>query len=152
MRMGLGTIVLAALLALAGCGDGGEARGAAPAAAGEGEQEPREGLGLAADVPVPGTPPPGVSPAALEEGQRLYATSCVVCHGPEGEGTQLGPSLVDEESIHLSTGSFPEMVEVVRAGVAEPEEFPVPMHAYGELLTEQEVQAVTAYAYSLRRL
>lgn len=97
-----------------------------------------------------GTLPPGVDREVAVQGRKLYAESCVVCHGQNGEGTQLGSSLVDAEWVHAQGGTLESIEQVVRAGVADPENYPVPMHPYGELLNPEQIRAVSAYTYSLR--
>jgi len=57
---------------------------------------------------------PGVGRAQTDEealGRRLYESGCITCHGVDGAGTDLGPSLegVGTASVHfyLSTGRMP---------------------------------------------
>jgi mono/diheme cytochrome c family protein len=102
--------------------------------------------------PPPGELPVGVTVEEAREGQRLYRVACVMCHGEGGEGTQLGPSLVDGEWRLAEGGAHDQIVQVVRAGVEAPEAFPVPMpDAETAGLSEEQVRAVAAYAYSLGR-
>jgi mono/diheme cytochrome c family protein len=102
--------------------------------------------------PPPGELPEGVTAEEAREGQRLYRVACVMCHGESGEGTQLGPSLVDGEWRLAEGGGHDQIVQVVRAGVERTEEYPVPMpDAETAGLTEEQVRAVAAYAYSLGR-
>lgn len=94
--------------------------------------------------------PAGVTLRTAAEGGRLYDGSCIACHGPAGEGTQLGPSLADSVRIHTD-GSFEETFEVIRAGVAEPREFPVPMPPLGGgRYDEEQVRALAAYVLTLK--
>jgi mono/diheme cytochrome c family protein len=87
----------------------------------------------------------------VEEGERLYATACIACHGPGGNGTQLGPSHRDEEWIHVD-GSLESMMELIRAGVPSPKEHPVPMPPLGGGdFDDEQVRALAAYVYSLSR-
>jgi mono/diheme cytochrome c family protein len=140
-----GVLGVAGVLAvLAGCRADGEAP-EGPAAAAHREAVEESG-------PPPGALPEGITAEQAEEGRRTYRLLCVTCHGGDGEGTQLGPSLVDGEWRLAEGGAFPAVVEVVRAGVDPPEEYPVPMPGAEELqLSEEEVRAVAAYAYSLGR-
>jgi mono/diheme cytochrome c family protein len=102
--------------------------------------------------PPPGELPEGVTAEEAREGRRLYRVACVMCHGENGEGTQLGPSLVDGEWRLAGEGGHDQIVQVVRAGVETPEEYPVPMpDAETAGLSEEQVRAVAAYAYSLGR-
>lgn len=137
--------VLALAGALAGCDRGGEAK---PAAQGAPEADATDG-----SAPPPGTRPlpAGVTPAMAAQARKLYGETCMVCHGPDAAGTQLGPSLRDEEWLEGS-GQLPELVRVIREGVPQPQQYPVPMPPYGGGgYTDEEVGALAAYVYSLGR-
>jgi mono/diheme cytochrome c family protein len=76
---------------------------------------------------------------------------CYTCHGPNGEGGPLAPALNDQEWIHI-TGDFDGIVEIIRAGVAQPAEYPAPMPPMGGAsLTETQLRAVSAYVFALSR-
>ena len=51
------------------------------------------------------------SPSPSPDGRDLFLTSCASCHGAEGAGTDLGPSLEDAGAaaadFQLSTGRMP---------------------------------------------
>ncbi|HEX2094193.1 MAG TPA: cytochrome c [Longimicrobiaceae bacterium] len=95
--------------------------------------------------------PQGVTTAMVDEGRRLFSTNCVVCHGPDAGGTQLGPSLRDAEWLDIS-GEYGEIERVIHTGVPEPGEYPVPMPPNGGgRFTAAEVRAMAAYVYSLSR-
>lgn len=68
-----------------------------------------------AGVPTGGSAAVAAQPADADRGRQLYQQSCANCHGPEGEGTQRGPSLigVGEASVdfQLGTGRMPLAVE-----------------------------------------
>lgn len=138
------SVELVAVLALAagsavvgGCGNGAE------------EEAAEEVVVRTAPPPGARALPGGVSAAMAEEGQALFEETCVVCHGPDAGGTQLGPSLVDDEWINIS-GEFEEIVRLIHTGVEEPEEHPVPMPPLGGGdYTEEEIRALAAYVYSL---
>ncbi len=101
--------------------------------------------------PPPGQLPQGVSADQGNEGRTLYRGSCVMCHGEGGEGTQLGPSLVDNEWTRGS-GAFEEIIQVVTEGAPATEAFRVPMPPKGNgRFTDAQIRAVSAYAYSLAR-
>lgn len=139
-----GLVVLAVWTApLVGCGDDGNGRVVVRGA---------EDTLVAASPPPGARPlPGGVTGAMAAEGRRLFSETCVVCHGPDARGTQLGPSLVDDEWIHVS-GEYGEILRLIREGVPEPEEHPVPMPPLGGgAYTEAEVRALAAYVYSLDR-
>lgn len=94
--------------------------------------------------------PANTSVEDAEKGRDLFLV-CATCHGADASGTQLGPSLRDAEWIHGS-GSFEEIQQLVRAGVPEPEEYPVPMpRGGGGSFDEAGVRAVSAYVYALSR-
>ena len=99
--------------------------------------------------PPPGRLPQGVTAEQGGEGRRLYRANCVMCHGEGARGTQLGPSLVDDRWSRGS-GSFEEVIAVVREGAPATEEFGVPMPPRGNgAYTDAQVRAVSAYAWSL---
>ena len=87
------------------------------------------------------------------EGAKLYMAACVMCHGEDGRGTQLGPSLVDAEWVHGDSLSMAGIAQVVRDGVPQPgEQHPVPMPPRGNgRFTDAEIQAVAEYTHSLAR-
>ena len=77
-----------------------------PEAAAQGSESPRDTPGgQGGREPAP--------PAAddLESGRELYLTSCVSCHGPEGQGTADGPPLTAsgeaKTDFYLRTGRMP---------------------------------------------
>jgi mono/diheme cytochrome c family protein len=142
-RWTVAAAALAALLVAGGCRDDGGDGG--PAA--QAHEEAVEDAG-----PAPGQLPENVSADEGREGRRLYREGCVMCHGEEGGGTQLGPSLVDGEWRLAEDGSFEAIMQVVQAGVESPEDFPVPMpSAEAARLSQEQVRAVAAYAFSLGR-
>lgn len=94
--------------------------------------------------------PANTSADLAQQGRELFGV-CATCHGPDGRGTQLGPSLRDQEWISIS-GSYEDIQAVVRNGVPEPKEFPIPMPRGGAAaFDESQVQAVAAYVYALSR-
>jgi mono/diheme cytochrome c family protein len=133
--------VVVAVSVLAGCdrtdAASGSESGGAPAAA---EIDP----GLAANLP------PGVTPELAETGRALFLP-CAVCHGLDGRGNQLGPSLRDTEWTHI-TGSLEEIERLIREGVPEPRDYPVPMAPMGGGdFDPQELHAVAAYVFAISR-
>ena len=123
-----------------GAGGGGSRGGEAKDAAAPGDSGP-----------PPGQLPQGVTAEQGSEGRALYRGACVMCHGDGGQGTQLGPSLVDD-TWTSGTGSFEEITRVVTEGAPATEEFGVPMPPRGNgALSDAQIRAVSAYAYSLSR-
>ena len=97
--------------------------------------------------------PEGVTPEMVEAGEGYYMVEgdCASCHGDVGEGTSMGPSLIDEDWLHAD-GSYPSMVQIITDGVPEPLEHMLPMLARGggdEELTDEQIAAVAAYAWLL---
>lgn len=60
---------------------------------------------------APATPPQVPPAQATPDGAALYGQNCASCHGPRGQGTQLGPALVGSGpasvDFQLSTGRMP---------------------------------------------
>ncbi|MFU8850752.1 c-type cytochrome [Micromonospora sp. SL1-18] len=87
--------------------------------------------GPAALAPAPtptataGPTPTATAPAGPGgRGSQLYLQSCASCHGPQGQGTQLGPSLIDvgaaSVDFQVSTGRMPLTHEVQEAWRGQP--------------------------------
>jgi mono/diheme cytochrome c family protein len=133
------------LAVFSGCDRGGGGGGASKSGDAKGTAAPGD------PGPPPGQLPQGVSAEQGNEGRTLYRTACVMCHGDGGNGTQLGPSLVDATWTQ-GTGSFEEITRVVTEGAPATEEFGVPMPPRGNgALTDAQIRAVSAYTYSLAR-
>lgn len=93
--------------------------------------------------------PEGVTPEMVEEGQQLYRGVCMGCHGAQGAGSGIGPALNDAEWIHVS-GAYPEIVQIITTGVANPQEFPGAMPPRGGgTYSDDEVRSLAAYIYAL---
>jgi mono/diheme cytochrome c family protein len=138
-----------AVLALYGCGGGGETEEqAAPPAAAPETAAPQ------AAAPT-GQLPEGVTTAMAEEGRTLFhgAGICFTCHGQNGVGVQnLGPSLADAEWLH-SDGSYAAIVNQINAGVTAAQSKSgtvMPPKGGAATLTDEQVRAIAAYVYSLR--
>jgi mono/diheme cytochrome c family protein len=94
-----------------------------------------------------------VAGAPVVDGKAVYLGkgNCASCHGPEGAGTRVAPDLTDGEWLH-GDGSLQAIESVVRTGVPDPIESPVPMPALGgAALSAEEVSAVSRYVHSLSR-
>jgi len=115
---------------------------------------PPEGIhpnaGATASLPVPR----GSSRAMVALGDRIYhgqqgAAPCAGCHGENGQGTPLGPSLTSRRWL-WSDGSYGGIEKSIRDGVANPKKFRAPMPPMGGAqLTQRQVAAVAAYAWAL---
>ena len=87
---------------------------------------------------------------AVEQGRELFLP-CAVCHGLDGLGNLLGPSLRDGEWIH-GRGSLEEIEALIRTGVAAPRNYPVPMVPMGGgAFDDAELRAVASYVYAISR-
>ena len=128
---------------LGGCGSDSAAAGDTARTASKQEVE-------AFDPTLARNLPPNVTPEAAQEGREQFLV-CATCHGPDARGTQLGPALRDQEWIHID-GSFEQIQQVIRTGVPDPEEFPVPMPpGGGGAFTDEQLREVAAYVYALSR-
>ena len=110
------------------------------------------GLALAAPRAVSAQAlPAGVTAAMVETGKGLYhgAALCANCHGQNGEGSGIAPSLADATWLH-SKGEFAEIEKQINDGVPAPKESMIPMLPKGGSgITADQVKAVAAYVYSL---
>jgi mono/diheme cytochrome c family protein len=94
--------------------------------------------------------PPGTTIEMAREGRELFRV-CSTCHGVDADGTQLGPSLRDQEWLH-GEGSFEEIQRVIHEGVDPPREYPIPMPAGGGgNFTEDQVRSIATYVHALSR-
>lgn len=94
--------------------------------------------------------PAAVTPAAIERGEALYATICVACHGPAGAGSGAGPSLRDDEWLHVDGDDLGEIARIIREGVMQPLDSPTVMPPRGGgNFSDADIDAIAAYVYSL---
>ncbi|HEX8697099.1 MAG TPA: cytochrome c [Longimicrobium sp.] len=111
--------------------------------------------GARAATPASGQETSSASRSSADDGSdgaKLYRQACIMCHGEGGRGTQLGPSLADAEWRRAQGGAPDQIAAVVRGGVPDPGEFPVPMPARGDgTFDNEEVAAVSSYVQSLSR-
>lgn len=97
-----------------------------------------------------------VDPAQLALGEQVYRQRCAECHGINGEGQRPDAPLQKDE-----TGRFPAPPHddtghtwhhdddliiriIVEGGMGPPDEF-YEMPAFGDLLTDEEINAALAY-------
>ena len=79
---------------------------------------------------------------ALEDGKKLYATNCAVCHRPDAGGL-IGPNLTDGYWLH--GGAITDVYKTVTVGVLDKG-----MPPWGRTLQPMQIQAVVAYVASLK--
>ncbi len=86
--------------------------------------------------------PEGIS-VDIEQGQKIFAANCVVCHGPDAKGvTAMGaPNLTD--NVWLYGSSFAQIQQTLRYGRNGR------MPAQEAILGEDKVHLLAAYVYSL---
>ena len=84
---------------------------------------------------------------AAARGKIQYQAQCTICHGADGKGSLAhklpfgAPDLTDD--IWLYGGSFAKVAHTIRAGRNGV------MPAHQDLLSEDKIQLITAYVYSL---
>lgn len=89
------------------------------------------------------TLPPDIK-ADPDAGQKIYATSCVACHGPEGKGMAiLGAPDLTHPGAYIYGSSFAQLQETIRKGRQGQ------MPAQAVLQGNDRVHILAAYVYSL---
>lgn len=94
----------------------------------------------------------GVTQAQFDQGRDLFSGSggCTACHGMGGSGSQLGPSLTDDQWLHVDGPDPDALAGVIRSGVPDPIEYPGPMPAMGGAsLTDAQLEALAGYVASI---
>ena len=141
-----------------GCGgdSSGSDDASEPAAAGSDLTSQGSSQGAAsAELSIdPALLPEGVTAAMVTEGRDLFNGGgiCFTCHTVEATGGPLAPDLTDDVWINVD-GEYASIVELVKTGVAQPIEHPGAMlPRAGMPLTDEQVNAVAAYAYMLSRM
>lgn len=82
------------------------------------------------------------SPEAIGEGQKVFATTCASCHGPDGQGL-VGPNLTDKFWIHGAAGV--DILKAVNEGFPDKG-----MPAWGPTIGDTKARNVVAYVLSLK--
>lgn len=80
--------------------------------------------------------------AGIDKGAKLFAASCVACHGVKGEGT-IGPNLTDNMWIH--GGNLKEIFHTISEGVPAKG-----MVSWKSQLNPQQIADVASYVFTLR--
>ena len=81
-------------------------------------------------------------PAQVEEGKKVFASTCAACHAPEGQGL-VGPNLTDKFWIHGNKPS--DIAKSVTDGYADKG-----MPPWGPILGQDKVRKVAAFVFSLK--
>ncbi len=95
------------------------------------------------EEPITMPSPPLTSEEELAEGKEIFTTNCAACHGPQGQGNQIGPNLTDEYWLH--GGSNDDIYRVISEGVIEKG-----MQAWKNILTPDQLLKVTSYVISIQ--
>ncbi len=99
--------------------------------------------------------PEGVTAEMVSEGAELFKGPgvCSACHGPDGAGVpNVGANLQDGEWVH-SDGSFEGILSTIMQGVAADKSSTggVMPPKGGGALSDEQLEAVAAYVWSLRQ-
>jgi glucose/arabinose dehydrogenase/mono/diheme cytochrome c family protein len=111
---------------------------------------PNAGAAAAGKLPVP----QGATSATVALGDRIYhgqvgGAPCEGCHGSNGAGSPLGPSLTSNKWL-WSDGSYSGILKIIRDGVPNPKDYRSPMPPMGGAqLTSDQLAAVAAYVWAL---
>ncbi|MBN1450419.1 MAG: c-type cytochrome [Anaerolineales bacterium] len=88
-------------------------------------------------IPAPDTPIP-TTEESIALGAELYSTNCSRCHGPEGQGKPIAPSLNVKSFLAETTDQA--IQQIVTLGVPG-----TAMPAWGDRMTEAEIQAIVGF-------
>ena len=93
-------------------------------------------------------------PAKVAAGEKLFngtqMGACWACHGKGGKGTSTAPNLTDNTWLDAEGGTMDAIKGVITAGVPKPKKHPGAMPPMGGAkLSPEDVDALTAYVYSL---
>jgi glucose/arabinose dehydrogenase/mono/diheme cytochrome c family protein len=111
---------------------------------------PNAGSAATGKLPVP----QGATSATVALGDRIYhgqvgGAPCEGCHGANGAGSPLGPSLTSKKWL-WSDGSYSGILKIIRDGVPNPKIYRSPMPPMGGAqLTSDQLAAVAAYVWAL---
>lgn len=85
-----------------------------------------------------------LDPRAMKMGLRLFSNNCAVCHGADGGGAYGFPNLTDKDWLY---GGSPEQIKATLVGGRNGN-----MPAWGSVIGEEKVEAVSNYVLSLSGL
>ncbi len=115
-------------------------------------EKPPEGTNPDAGAKLP--VPPGTSADMVALGNRIFhgevgGAACTGCHGADGAGTPLGPTLAGTEWL-WSDGSVDGIASTITRGVMQPKQYRAPMPPLGGAqLSPEQVRALAAYVWGL---
>ncbi|MBO3275386.1 cytochrome-c oxidase, cbb3-type subunit III [Pseudomonas schmalbachii] len=88
--------------------------------------------------------PEGVTDEQVENGSKLFATTCVACHGPEGKGMALmGAPDLTQPSAFIYGSTFAQLQQTIRHGRQGQ------MPAQEPYLGKDKVHILAAYIYNI---
>jgi mono/diheme cytochrome c family protein len=112
-------------------------------------QLPSLDLLLVAAYPTSYRPSPtGFTAAAIAEGQHVFATTCVACHGKGGNGIGGLGAVADLRQQHVWEHPVGDLFWFVSHGIAGREGTPA-MPAFGTVLSEPALWSLIDYVYAL---
>ncbi len=76
------------------------------------------------------------------KGKDIFREFCLHCHGPDGKGGGMGPSIIGDKSRLLSN---PDIAETIRLGRLE-----MGMPAFGDVISSTDIANLTAHVRSLQ--
>ena len=103
--------------------------------------------------------PSSVTPAMIAMGDSIYhARGCRNCHGADAKGTQRAPDLTDATLLQVN-GTYDDYVRIITDGVpvasmkdaSHTNAMPARGGARPAVLTDDEIKAVAAYVFTLRK-
>ena len=94
------------------------------------------------EMPVIEVEPIDMSPEAIAQGQWLFSVTCTQCHGKDGYGTPMAPSLNNQQ--FLSETPDAALQQIISLGVTG-----TVMPAWGGRFSEQDIATLVAYLRSL---
>ena len=149
------TASLGVLTLLAACG-GGDSGGSAEADVPMAEAaEPAVADASTVELNIdPALLPEGVTAEMVEDGRELFFGGgiCYTCHLMDAKGGPLAPDLTDDVWLNVD-GEYQSIVEVIKTWVSQPvEHLGSMLPRAGMPLTDEQVDALAAYAYMLSRM
>lgn len=88
--------------------------------------------------------------ARADKGKKLYSTSCIACHGPDGKGNPVigGINLADQTWLYADDPEDPAALKAfIEHQIQQPRNNVMP--AWKDTLGDAKIKVVAAYVYSL---